>query len=62
MVGGTGVSHPVSHGHGGANTVELMKPARGCGSHSPNHDIKGGDCCGGGDVNKGPTWCTGKPH
>jgi hypothetical protein len=60
MVGGTGVCHPVGHGHGGADAIELRQPARDCGSHSPNHGIEGGDCGGGGRVNEGPTCCTGK--
>jgi hypothetical protein len=33
---------------------------RGCESHSSNHDIKGGDGCGRGSVNEGPTCCTRK--
>jgi hypothetical protein len=62
MVGGAGVCHPVSHGRGGANAIELRQPMRDCGSHSPNHDAEGGDCCDRGDVNEGPTWCIRKPH
>jgi hypothetical protein len=34
----------------------------GLGSHSPNHDVEGGDCCVRGGRNEGPTCCTGKPH
>jgi hypothetical protein len=54
-------------GVGGAGAVELKQPARDYESHSPNRDIEGGDCCGGGrgaigGVNKGPTCCTGKPY
>jgi hypothetical protein len=40
---------------GGADVVELRQLVRDCGSHSLNHDVKGGDCydrCG---VNEGPT-------
>jgi hypothetical protein len=47
---------------GGADVVELRQPTRDYGSHSPNHGVEGDDCCDGGDVNEGPTWCTGKPH
>jgi hypothetical protein len=43
-------------------TVELRQPARDCGSHSPNHDVEGGDCCDGGSVNEGPTCCTEKSY
>jgi hypothetical protein len=46
-------------GMGEADVIELRQPMRDCGSHSPNHDIKGGDYYGGGRVNKGPTCCTG---
>jgi hypothetical protein len=49
-------------GVGGADAVELRQPMRDCGSHSPNHGIEGGDCCGGGRVNEGPTCCTGKAY
>jgi hypothetical protein len=34
----------------------------GLGSHSPNHDVEGGDCCVRGGRNEGPTCYTGKPH
>jgi hypothetical protein len=40
---------------GGVDVVELRQLVRDCGSHSLNHDVKGGDCydrCG---VNEGPT-------
>jgi hypothetical protein len=40
-------------GVGGAGAVELRLPTRDCGSHSLNHDVEGGDCCGGGSVNEG---------
>jgi hypothetical protein len=43
-------------------SVGEQKPSRDCGSHSPNHSVEGGDCCGGGRVNKGPTCCTGRPY
>jgi hypothetical protein len=46
---------------GGADTVELRQLARDYGSHSLNHGVEGGNCCGRGDVNEGPTWCTRKP-
>jgi hypothetical protein len=49
-------------GVGGAGIVELRQPARDCGYHSLNHSVEGGDCCGGGSVNEGPTCCTGKPY
>jgi hypothetical protein len=49
-------------GMGGEGAVELRQPARYCGSHSPNHDVEGGDCCGGGSVNEGPTCCIGKSY
>jgi hypothetical protein len=49
-------------GVGGVCVVELRQPMRDYGSHSPNHGIEGGDCCGGGSVNEGPTCCTGKPY
>jgi hypothetical protein len=49
-------------GVGGAGVVELRQPARDCGYHSPNHGVEGGDCCGRGNVNEGPTCCSGKPH
>jgi hypothetical protein len=32
---------------GGAGTVELKQPVRDCRSHFPNHDVVGGDWCGG---------------
>jgi hypothetical protein len=44
------------------DAIELRQPARDCGSHFPNHDIEGGDCCDGGGVNEGPTLCTKKSH
>jgi hypothetical protein len=47
---------------GGANAIELRQPAWDGRSHSPNRSVEGGDCCDGGDVNEGPTWCTEKPH
>jgi hypothetical protein len=40
---------------GGVDAVELRQLARDCGSHSLNHGIEGGNCCGRGDVNEGPT-------
>jgi hypothetical protein len=46
----------------GADAIELRQPVRDCGSHSPNHRVDGGNCCGRGSVNEGPTWCTGKPY
>jgi hypothetical protein len=49
-------------GVGGANAVEVRQSVRDCGSHSPNHGVEGGDCYGGGRVNEGPTWCTGRPY
>jgi hypothetical protein len=60
VVGGTGVDHPVGHGRGGAGVDELKQPARNDGSHSPNHDVEGSNCCGGGmggkgGVSEGPT-------
>jgi hypothetical protein len=62
MVGGARVCHPVGHGCGGAGVIELRQQVRDYGSHSPNHSIKGSDCCGGGSMNEGPTSCTGKPY
>jgi hypothetical protein len=62
MVGGAGVCHPVSHGRGGADAVELRQLAWDCGSHSPNHSDEGGDCCDRGGMNEGLTWCIGKQH
>jgi hypothetical protein len=47
---------------GGADAIELRQSARDCASHSLNHDVEGGDCCDGGGVNEGPTWCTEKLH
>jgi hypothetical protein len=44
---------------GGVGTVELRQPMRDWGSHSPNHGVEDGDCCGGGKVNEDPTCCTG---
>jgi hypothetical protein len=49
-------------GVGGAGAVELRQPMRDYGSHSPNHNVKGSDCCDGGSVNECPTCCTGKPY
>jgi hypothetical protein len=49
-------------GMGGAGVVELKQPLRDWGSHSLNHGIEDGDCCGGGKVNEGPACCTGKPY
>jgi hypothetical protein len=49
-------------GVGGVDVVELRQSTRDCESHSPNHGVEGGDCCGGGSVNEGPTCCTGKPY
>jgi hypothetical protein len=49
-------------GVGEADVVELRQSVRDCGSHSPNHNVEGGDCCDRGDVNEGPTCSTGKPH
>jgi hypothetical protein len=40
-------------GAGGAGVGELKQPARNDGSHSPNHDVEGGNCCGGGTGGKG---------
>jgi hypothetical protein len=62
MVGGVGVYHLVGHGRGRSGRVELTQPARDCRSHSPNHDVEGGDCCDRGGVNEGRTCCIGKPH
>jgi hypothetical protein len=47
---------------GGADAVKLRQLARDCESHSLNLGVEDGDCCDGGGVNEGPTWCTGKPH
>jgi hypothetical protein len=49
-------------GLGGAGAVELRQPVRNCESDSPNHGVEGDDYCGGGNVNEGPTYCTGKPY
>jgi hypothetical protein len=49
-------------GVGGVDVVELRQSTRDCESHSLNHGVEGGDCCGGGSVNEGPTCCTGKPY
>jgi hypothetical protein len=49
-------------GVGGADAVELRQLVRDCGSHSPNHGVKGDDCCGGGRVNEESTCCMGKPY
>jgi hypothetical protein len=45
-----------------ADAIELRQPTRDCGSHSLNHGVEGGGCCGGDSVNEGPTCCTGKPY
>jgi hypothetical protein len=45
-------------GVGGVDVIELRQPARDYESHSLNHDVEGGDCCGGSRVNEGPTCCT----
>jgi hypothetical protein len=45
---------------GGADAIVLRQPVRDYGSHSPNHDVEGGDESDGGGVNEGPTWCTTK--
>jgi hypothetical protein len=47
---------------GGADAVALRKPARDCGSHSPNHGGESDDCCDRGRLNECPTCCTGKPY
>jgi hypothetical protein len=44
------------------DAIELRQPVRDYGSHSLNHDIEGGDCCGGGSVNEDPTCYTGKAY
>jgi hypothetical protein len=62
MVGGVGVCHQSVTGVEGAGAVDLRQPARDWGSHSPNHGVEDGDCCGGGRVNKGPACCIGKPY
>jgi hypothetical protein len=62
MVGGTGVCHPVNHGCGAVGVVELRQPVGDWGSHSSNHGVEDGDCCGGGRVHEGPTYCTGKSY
>jgi hypothetical protein len=54
-------------GVGGVGVVELKQPTRDYVSHSPNHDVKGGNCCGRGrgargGVDEGPTCCTRKPY
>jgi hypothetical protein len=49
-------------GVGGADVVELRQTARDCGSHSLNHNVEGGDCCGRGSVNEGSTYCTERPY
>jgi hypothetical protein len=66
MVDGIRVCHPVGHGCGGSRRRRVEAVGKGL-RVSPNRDIKGGDCCGGGrgaigGVNKGPTCCTGKPY
>jgi hypothetical protein len=45
-----------------ADAIELRQPARDCRSHSLNHGVEGGDCCGGDSANEGPTCCTRKPY
>jgi hypothetical protein len=62
MVSGAGFCHPVGHGRGGANIVELRQPMRDCGSHSLNHSVEGSDYCDRGSVNEGPTYCTKNPY
>jgi hypothetical protein len=52
---------------GGAGTIELKQPVRDGGSHSLNHGIEDGDCCGRGrgargGMNEGTTCCTRKPY
>jgi hypothetical protein len=51
----------------GAGAVELKELVRDCESHSANHDVEGGNCCGEacgtgrgarGGVNGGPACCT----
>jgi hypothetical protein len=46
----------------GAGVVELRQLATDWGSHSPNHGVKGDDCCGGSSVNEGPSCCTERPY
>jgi hypothetical protein len=67
MLGGARVYHPDNHRCGGACAIELKQPMRDCRSYSPNHRVKGGDCCGGaqgggrgatGGRDEGPTYCT----
>jgi hypothetical protein len=52
---------------GGARAIELKQPMRDYESHSPNHDVEGGDYFGGGKgarggINEGPTCCTEMPY
>jgi hypothetical protein len=61
VVGGARVCHPDGHGRREASAPED------CGSHSPNHDVEGGNYYGGArgrgrGVNKGPTSCTEKSY
>jgi hypothetical protein len=56
-----------SIGMGGARAIELKQPMRDYESHSPNHDVEGGDYFGGGKgarggINEGPTCCTEMPY
>jgi hypothetical protein len=62
MVGGARVCHPVGHGRGGSGRRQAEASSEGLGFHSPDHGVEDRNCCGGGKVNEGPAWCTGKPY
>jgi hypothetical protein len=49
-------------GMGVADIIELRQSVSACGSHSLNHGVKGGSCCGRGRLNEGSTCCTGRAY